>query len=259
MTIWWAEKYDSRPAHVNRDEWASHVTLKYSAGGTEEDRTIYDLCQANLPEKYYDLYLQSFDYDPLGGGVWEITARYGLVDRSEKVYNLDTSGGSAHVSQSLSTIGRYGIAPDCKGAINFDGERVEGVDISTRRFAWNEQYKLRPTQFTQAYKLILFNMTYRMNNATFRGFAAGEVLFQGATASQQGSHDVELTYYFEASPNMAGYSVGGITVAAKLGWDYQWVRYKKTDASNRVITSPDGVYIERLYEPGNFTLLGIGV
>lgn len=259
MAIWWAERYDSRPTHVDRDPWQSSVTLKFNAGGTEEDRTIQDLCDANLPARWYDLYLQSFDYEHQGGGVWDVTAHYGLVDKTQKVYNLDTSGGTAHITQSLSTIGRFGNAPVLGGAINFDGERVEGADINIKKFAWNEQYKLPSVAFTQAYKLILFNLTYTVNSAAFRGFAAGEVLFNGATASQQGTHDVELTYYFEASPNLVSYTVGGIAVTSKKGWEYQWVRYQKSEASNRLITAPDGVYIERIYESGNFSLLGIGV
>lgn len=258
MATWFAEKYDSRSTHVDRDEWQSHVTLKYSAGGSENDRVILDLCEANLPRRWYDLYLQHYDLEPLGGGVWEITAQYGLVDRTDRVYNLDTSGGTAHLTQSLSTSGRYGNAPDLGGAINFDGERVEGADVNIKRFAWNEQYRLNATAFTQAYRLILFNLTYTVNSSTFRGFAAGEVIFNGCTASQQGSHDVELTYYFEASPNLSSYYVGSVLVASKLGWEYQWVRYQKSEYANRLITVPDGVYIEKLYEYTNFALLGIG-
>lgn len=259
MATWWTEKFDSRPMHIDRDEWQSTTTLKYAAGGSENDQVILSLCEAKLPRRWYGLYLQSYDIEPLGGGVWEITAQYGLVDRTEKVYNLDTSGGTAHLTQSLSTSGRYGNAPDLGGALNFDGEHVNGVDVNIKRFAWNEQYRLVPTAFTQAYKLILFNLTYTVNNATFRGFSAGEVIFNGCTASQQGSHDVELTYYFEASPNLAAYYVGAIPVTSKLGWEYQWVRYQKTESSNRLITVPDGVYVEKIYEYGNFALLGIGI
>ena len=256
--LWFTEKSDSRSSHQDQDRLSNSATLKFAAGGTEEDRTILDLCDAHIPRRYHELYLQSFDMDPLGGGIWEITANYGLVDRNQAVYNLDTSGGSARITQSLSTIARYGNAQDLKGAINFDGERVEGVDVQERRFAWNEQYTIPSTSFTQAYRITLFNLTYTINSAAFRGFAVGEVMFQGVTASQQGSHDVEATYYFEASPNRVNYAVGAWTVTAKRGWDYQWVQYQKSEAGNRLITQPDGVWIEQVYAYGNFALLGIG-
>jgi hypothetical protein len=259
MATWWGEAYDSRPFHIDQDKWQTNYTLKYKCGGSDNDLVIRQLCEARLPARWRDLYLQSFDVDPMGGDAWDVIAHYGLVDRTSNVYNLDTSGGNAHITQSLGTSGRYGTAPDLNGAIGFDGERVEGTDVNMRKFAWNEQYRLEKVRFTQSYKLVLFNLTYTVNSSTFRGFAAGQVMFNGATASQQGSHDVEITYYFEASPNLGSHMVGAIAVASKLGWEYEWVRYQKSEADNRLATAPDGVYVERVYAYGNLALLGIGV
>jgi hypothetical protein len=256
--IWFVEKADSRSFVLSRDGTEDSATLKYAAGVTESEVLVRDLAESKISSRFRELYLQQVSFEPLTGGLWEITAEYGVINKEGAVYQLDTSGGSEHVTQSLATIARHGNAPDCQGAVNYDGESVQGTDIMARRFAWNEQYRISGAYFTPTYQLTLFNLTYTVNNATFRGLAAGQVMFMGATAARQGLHPVEITYYFEASPNKYSYSVGGISVTQKRGWEYQWVRYLKEESDNRIIEKPDGVYIEQMYEWGDFSQLGIG-
>jgi hypothetical protein len=256
--VWFVEKADSRSFVVSRDGSQDSATLKYAAGVTESELLIRNLADSKISNRFRELYLQHVNFEPLTGGIWEITAEYGIVNREQSVIQLDTSGGSEHVTQSLATIARYGNAPDCQGAVNFDGESVQGADIMARRFAWSEQYRLSGAAFTPAYRITLFNLTYSVNNASFRGLAAGQVLFMGATAARQGLHPIDITYYFEASPNIYSYYVGDIAVTQKRGWEYQWVRYLKEESSNRIIEKPDGVYIEQMYPWGNFAQLGIG-
>jgi hypothetical protein len=110
----------------------------------------------------------------------------------------------------------------------------------------------------QAYKLTLFNLTGRTNNAVFKGFAAGEVLFLGASGSKRGSNLWEITFRFAASPNVTGLTVGSITGIAKSGWDYLWVRYADAEDQNVLVKQPIAVYVERMYESGNFAGLLIG-
>ncbi|HYD00135.1 MAG TPA: hypothetical protein VEB22_02830, partial [Phycisphaerales bacterium] len=113
---------------------------------------------------------------------------------------------------------------------------------------------------TSGYKGTLFALTGRTNSGGFRGFAAGEVLFLGASGSKRGdTGDWEITFRFAASPNATGLSVGTITGVAKKGWEYLWVRYADVqDATTKAIVKrPAAVYIERVYEAGNFGALGI--
>lgn len=256
--LWFVEKADSRSFVISRDGSDDSATLKYAAGVTENEVQIRDLAESKISNRFRELYLQHLNFEPLTGGIWEVTAEYGILDRTKNVFQLDTSGGAENVTQSLSTIGRYGNAPDCEGAVNFDGENVQGADIMSRRFAWNEQYRMSAAYFTPAYRLVLFNLTYTVNNGPFRGLAAGEVMFMGATAAKQGLHPVEITFFFEASPNKYNYTVGNISVTQKRGWEYQWVRYLKEESENRIVEKPDGVYIEQMYEWGNFAQLRIG-
>jgi len=49
-------------------------------------------------------------------------------------------------------------------------------------------------------------------------------------------------------------------VASKKGWEYLWVRYADAeDATPKAIVKvPVAVYIEKVYEEGDFSGLGIG-
>ncbi|RMF94392.1 MAG: hypothetical protein D6741_12675, partial [Planctomycetota bacterium] len=112
---------------------------------------------------------------------------------------------------------------------------------------------------TDAYKATLYNLTGTVNNATFRNFAAGEVLFMGASGSKRGPGDWEITFRFAASPNVTGLTIGEITGINKNGWDYLWVAYADDvdDAAKELIKKPIAAYVERVYRYTDFSLLGI--
>jgi hypothetical protein len=42
-------------------------------------------------------------------------------------------------------------------------------------------------------------------------------------------------------------------------WEYLWVRYGDVEDQKVLVKQPESAYVERVYEPGNFALLGIGV
>ena len=91
-------------------------------------------------------------------------------------------------------------------------------------------------------------------------FAAGEVLFMGASGSKRGSDDWEITFRFAASPNKTGLTVGDIVGIDKKGWEYMWVRYADAEdaAAKAIVKKPVAVYVEKVYEEGDFSTLGIG-
>ena len=86
----------------------------------------------------------------------------------------------------------------------------------------------------------------------------GEVLFLGASGSQRGEDDWEITFRFAASPNVTGLTVGPITGIAKRGWEYLWVRYSDAEDQHVLVKQPIAAYVEKVYDEGNFAGLGIG-
>ena len=63
---------------------------------------------------------------------------------------------------------------------------------------------------------------------------------------------IAFSYKVAGSPNRANIVIGGITVPAKKGWEYLWVRYADGDDAQRVVKVPIAAYVEKVYELGNF-------
>ena len=135
------------------------------------------------------------------------------------------------------------------------------MDVTVPVYNFSETHYIAVAAVSGAYKAALFYLTGSVNNGGFKGFAAGEVLFLGASGSQRGEDDWEIKFKFAASPNATGLVVGDITGINKKGWEYLWVRYADAeDTSAKVLVKkPIAAYVEQVYPYGNFAGLGIGV
>jgi hypothetical protein len=265
------EKIDSR-------EWTeadkSSATFHYILDGTSDDLTARSLLLGSTPTWYNGLRRDECTLEPIfvdtvsGTGKWECRVRYVSPEYTppevgESSFAFDTGGGTQHITQSLGTVGSYaasGTAPNFGGAVGVTHDNVEGVDITVPVYNFSETHYLADATVTLSYRGTLFNLTGKVNNGSFKGLAAGECLFLGASGSKRGEDDWEITYRFAASPNRSGISVGPITVASKKGWEYLWVRYADEEdaGSNTLVKKPIAAYVERVYEEGNFAALGIG-
>jgi len=257
------ERYDSRETTVGVEN--PSVDLLYMVGGTEDDAVVRATVEATIPAIYAGLVFQSYHISHQGGGVWEVSVRYGKFESKEtgqSTYSFDTGGGTTHITQSLQTVGSYASpgedALDFKGAIGVSTESVDGTDITIPVFNFKETHYIPAALVTPAYKVILFHMTGKVNAAPFKGFAPGEVLFLGASGSQRGTEDWEITFSFAASPNVTDLTIGDITGIEKKGWEYLWVRYQDVEDENVLVKQPAAVYVEQVYEYADFALLGIG-
>jgi hypothetical protein len=257
------EKYDSRESTVGVEN--PSVDLLYVVDGTEDDAAVRALVEATIPAIYAGLVFQSYRIAHQGSGLWEVSVRYGKLDPKEpgeSSFSFDTGGGTTHITQSIATVNSYAPAgetpPDFKGAIGVNNDSVEGTDITIPVYNFKETHYIPVALVTPAYKAILFYLTGKVNAFPFKGFAPGEVLFMGASGSQRGQEDWEITFSFAASPNVTGLTVGDITGIDKKGWEYLWVRYQDSEDADVLVKQPAAVYVEQVYPYGDFSLLGIG-
>ena len=262
------ERFESQ--RVSRGPDAS-AELSFTIEGAADATAALDALESAAPVSYDFLPRGTLTVEPLGETMWLGTVRYALESSTEpqptggSTFSFDTGGGTQHITQSLATVGSYstpsGIAPDYKGAIGVTKDNVAGVDIKVPLYQFQETHYLDDADVTNAYKGTLFSLTGKVNNATFKGFAAGECLFLGATGTKRNSEDWEITYRFAASPNRSNITIGGITGINKKGWEYLWVRYEdvKDETAGRIVKQPQSAYVEKVYEEGDFSALGIGV
>ena len=266
MTVTVEERFESRQSTTGEN---ASVELVYAIRGTDDDLVAKAELAGAAPSTYDGLIRLSRHIEPEGPQLWRGTVRYGKFRKEppavgESAFSFDTGGGSQHVTQSIQTVGSYApagkTAPDFQGAIGVTESEVEGVDITVPVYSFSETHYLGEATVTQAYKLTLFSLTGRTNDAAFKGFAAGEVLFLGASGSKRGDGAWEIAFRFAASPNRTGITVGPITGIAKKGWEYLWVRYADAEdaTAKALVKQPVAAYVERVYEEGDFSLLGIG-
>jgi hypothetical protein len=347
------EKFDSREQTVSNEN--PTVTLTYTVQGSEDDAEVRAAAANEVPEEYAGLPLQDYRITPQGGGVWEVSARYGkqtLKPPGTVQFSFDTGGGTRKIYQSLRTNGSYGAPlpgtetsssgtssgisgsvtvppsyriislpkatdlgiqvcegiywswinnfavnaasidgactyvgiayayaaqedttvqvliqiltpqlespPDFKQAIGVNGDSVEGCDVTVPQFTFQETHYFSPDQITDNYILLLHQLTGSVNIDPWRVFAAGEVLFLGASGSQRGVDDWEITYKFAASPNQEPFMVGEVFVSqGKRGFDYLWVRYKDSVSVNSIVKTPRFAYVEQVYPETDFALLAL--
>ena len=262
------EKFESRLITTGQQP---SVELRYVIRGTNSDVEARSALLAGSPATYdpwgsgwFYLPRDTVTIQPVGDLLWEGIVRYGPVPQTEQsVFSFDTGGGTQHVTHSLANVARYAppgkTAPDFKGAIGVTADSVEGVDITVPVYHFSETHYLADPLVTPAYKATLFALTGKVNNAAFKGFAAGECLFLGAAGSKRGSGDWEITYRFAASPNVTNLTIGDITGINKKGWEYLWVRYSDSEdtVAKALVKKPVAVYIEQVYPYGDLGLLGI--
>lgn len=240
------EAHAALVAYTNHTEVANGVTL-YRNG-----------CSLALIEKANDLWTGSAD--------WGVETS----DSSDPQYRVaavqfDTSGATTRITQSIRTRATYKAddveeAPNFHGGIGYNGESFDGCEITVPQFAWTETHEFGIEQITWAYVAALTNATGKVTSGSFRGFAAGEVLFLGASGGNpKNEKKADVQFRFAAAPNVRDMTVAGVSGVAKQGWDYVWVYFEEAEdtKTHRRYKKPVAVYVEQVYESAAFSALGI--
>jgi len=182
----------------------------------------------------------------------------------EYVLEFDTGSERQHITTAKETaaFAPQGKAVDQKivngKVIGWDGQRVNGVDIVVGQYQFTEQWDLPGNTVTVGYRKMLSELTGKVNNAQFRGFAEGEVLFLGANGRRVSREAFSMTFRFAVSPNAANITVGEITVPSKEGWQYLDVMMADTAGDEAIVQVPRQTNVHKVYDKANFALLHIG-
>jgi hypothetical protein len=262
----------------------AEYSTKYSVIGTADEMTalalVYDAAQATWGSLFFP---ETYHAQQVGPDTWEVDVTYGSVgmptpksqtstDPNSGTWKLswDMTGGTTHISQSLQTVHRVANAglcpngpPDFKGAIGVSDSGVAGCDIHTPVFQWHETRSIpRKIACSFSYLRALYKLVGRTNDAVFRGFPVGDVLFFGARGEidTKDPRFCDVTFNFAASETISQIQVGPCDPIDKGGWEYLWVLYHESiDATAKYkIKVPAAVYVERVYRPGDYSTLKIG-
>lgn len=249
---------------------------RYQVIGTDNKDLAMAMIMAFTEATDYDvtlgctLFRDDVHGDQVAPDVYDFTVKYGPRKPpapGDWSFSFDCSGGTQHITQAKVHINDYAppakTAPDFDGAIGVgDDGQPAGCDVVSPVYNWTENWQMAAAYVNDAYKAAVAALVGHTNQAIFRGFAAREVLFSGAAGSISSKNPAaaDLTFKFSAKKHETGQTIGTITGVAVEAWEYAWVRYEqqKHAGSGKMIAVPSSVHVERVYWPGDFTVLGIG-
>lgn len=247
---------------------ARSIPLKFIAFHTIDENLLNTAFAALVGVVFDGLPLDTIKCSPLGGGVWNCEALFSLriptapenQDDGEALgiaYAIDLTAGQIHITQSLETISRTkaggGAAPNYKQAIGVTKDSVAGTDIFSPKFEFSLTVKTYPV--TLDFIRTIRDATARTNDAPWKGFARGEVLYLGCTGQAQPDDFWTLTHKFAVGQNRTGIVVSPDITVDKKAWEYLWAAYNFAGSNGGVVQVPQAAYVERVYEETDFNLL----
>lgn len=192
---------------------------------------------------------------------------------SGQTEQFDTTGGVIHKEWADNVISSQGaVDSDTVGAINYDGEKINGLDITAPAYRFTLTVQKLESEVTQEYQKRLFELTGHVNVGSLRFFNDSEVLFLGATGSKTRDgqknadgtlkEDIwEITYQFAGRLTETNVRIGSFVVPEVKGWEYVTVTYEDI-APNAAIGITRGaktVAVLQVYKKASFIELGIGL
>lgn len=205
----------------------------------------------------------------------EITAKYVIEDNPdyddsadndepEPSYSFDTSGGSEHITRAIAQNHYPSTAKDANKFIGWNGKsgddcEISGMDIVVTNMRESYTRIIKKSKIDNAFKRSLARVTGKVNKTAFKGWAAGEVLFLGASYSAtEDDRKVSVTYNFAIRENEPAQTIGGIEIPAKKGWWAVW-QMAKTEmlAGKKPSLNIEGIYFAQVYKEVDFGILGI--
>lgn len=184
-------------------------------------------------------------------------------DAGDRTISFSGAAGTRHITHSLRTLEKSAGLPDYQGAINVDNAgNINGVEILAPSLTFSETHFMTYKKFKISYIRRLSSLQGCVNSKAFRGFEAGEVRFDGFSATRRGSKredQYEISLQFSVIPNQSATKVQGLRIPAKQGWDYVWYKTRpESESEDKPAGSRlEGYYIEQLYKLADFALLGI--
>ena len=249
----------------------SYIVVGTTSGATARS-TLFGYIPANVAVGASILYITqvTITLRDKTTNVWDCNVAWGL---KSPAIQFSTSGATTKITQAIATTDREAdpnyppgspnaliAAPDVKGGIGLNASGAfDGIDIVIPQFSWQETYSFAPSAINFAFAMTLTALTGTTNASSFRGFAAGEVLFMGASGGiAKNDNEADVQFSFAASPNVYGITIGDCPAVDKTGWQYIWCRYMEDPVALTKYKKPVGVYVNTVYKSSNFGLLGIG-
>lgn len=150
-----------------------------------------------------------------------------------------------------------GTATNLNQAIGVTRDGVEGTEVFYPKFEFTWSRQVFPVNLPYLRKLR--GVVAKTNNAPWRGFARGEILYIGATGQSQPGNVWTVSHRFACAENLYAIPIApNLVVPQKNAWDYIWCTYGYKPDGTGTFSVPTSAYVEQVYREADFTLLGLG-
>lgn len=208
--------------------------------------------------------------ESLGGHTWQVVVEYtapALAVLGRPPANapnrvvFSTRGGTMNVKRSLETIASVGRdddpPPSFGSLVNVTDDGVDGVDIVVPYHTKTITRYLESATVNLSFENNIANLTGCVNDASFLGRDAGEVLFEGAESNPRDDGVTEVTYSFVIRANQEDIQVDDLDQFNQKGHEYVWFRVRQASTTSGVILRPAYGYVERMYPLADLSALGV--
>lgn len=192
------------------------------------------------------------------GGKYTITAVTGGYWVLDPAGPAPALAGTAGGLWTLWDNAAVGTGPNYGQAIGVTLDRVEGADIYYPHFEFGISVQVYP--FTLPAMRTIVATCGKTNNAAWRGFEEGAVLYLGATGQANADLVWTISHKFAVGENLYAVPISPpeIIVPEKGAWEYLWCVYDPATNAGKVVQTPTAAYVEQVYDAADFTALGLG-
>lgn len=209
---------------------------------------------AEVSQQFEGTILKKIRLVQIGIELFEATLNYSDAITSQPRWSFDTTGNTARVTHGFTEF-RFGPAgpndpdvPTMDGALQVIDGKVEGTEIVIPGLKFQITRAIPKWFMTDAYVDTIESLTGSVNQDIYANRAAQALLFLGATGSQAGKGNPEITYYFVAGKH-ATLQIGQIPNIAKKAHQFLWVDWADVDieTARRLAKLARGVYTDDVY------------
>ena len=256
--------------------------LKCYVIGDVSKRSAMQAIWENSPETYenlprYNIKFDGYDEDKNA----EFTVSYqdntsnsgssgGSADDENAVeISFSTGGGTKHVVQAINQSVEWkadDFKADQNSPIGWNGKtgseaEYTGVDVPDANIQLTLTVKRKMSDLGTSWQVNIAKVTGKVNSKTFRGWSAGQVLFEGVSFSGKENDDnVSVSYNFSIRPNEKNVKVatkpnGEDIRITKRGFEYAWVVTKRNDRTGK--DDVKAVFLSEVLKYADFSILGV--
>lgn len=256
---------------------SSSANVAFLVFGAQDEITAINAAYSEAPADISGIPKTSAEVsERLTEDTWKIEISYGYTSSSstgssseESTVSFDCGTGTRHVTNAIRQWELWSKPStqkrDPKTFIGWNGKtgpdmQVTGVDVPFAQPRETYTKKMRLSQLSTSFKRRVASIVGCVNNAKWKGWEKGEVMFLGCSFSGTSSEEITVTFNFAIQMNETMVIADGVPPIKKEGYIYVWTMpetVKPKSESNSPEMDVRAVYAAQVVQYADFASLGL--